>query len=228
VHDLARAVVLDAGCGDAANTLRYLDGGSVVGIDGYGPSCRAAREAGLVVIQADLERDWPIADCSVDAVSANQVIEHVMDTDHFAQECYRVLRPGGVALISTENLAAWTNIAVLLLGQEPFSNSYSKRLWAVGNRLARRSGPLPDEAAAYPHRSVGSYQAVNDLFVHYGFRRTSSLGVHILPLPALALRWLRRIDVRHSMYITLLFQKPLPGGGSAVQTDAQAMMRRAA
>lgn len=208
VRALERGLVLDAGCGDAANPLRYLNGCPVMGIDGYGPSCRAAREAGLAVVQADLETTWPVADGSVGLVSANQVIEHVTDTDHFARECYRVLRPGGAVLISTENLAAWPNIAVLLLGQEPFSNSYSKRLWAIGNRFARRAGPLPAEVAAYPHRSVGSYQAVSDLFVRYGFERDGSFGVHVLPLPTPLLRRLRRLDIRHSMYMTLAFEKP--------------------
>jgi SAM-dependent methyltransferase len=201
-------VVLDVGCGDGTNTSAYLDPRSVVGIDGYGPACETARMAGLTVIQGDLEERWPIDGESVDVVSANQVIEHVTDTDLFAEECFRVLRPGGTAVISTENLAAWPNIAALLLGQEPFSTNYSKRCWALGNRLSRRSGPLPEEAAAYPHRSVGSYQAVADLFAHYGFRHAGSLGVHTLPAMVAVLRRLRRIDVRHSMYITLIFNKP--------------------
>ena len=98
----------------------------------------------------------------------------------------------GHAIVSTENLAAWPNIMSLLLGQEPFSNSYSKRLWAVGNRLSRRSGLMPPDVAAYPHVSVGSYQAVADLFARQGFRLESSFGVHILPLPARFLRWLSR------------------------------------
>ncbi|MDZ4278487.1 MAG: class I SAM-dependent methyltransferase, partial [Dehalococcoidia bacterium] len=197
--------VLDVGCGDGSSVARHLGASSVssmIGLDGYGPACAAARRSGLTVLQADLERRWPIDDGSVDAVSANQVIEHVTETDHFAQECYRVLRDGGIAVVSTENLAAWPNIASLLIGQEPFSNNYSKRQWAIGNRLSRRCGPLPPEVAAYPHRSVGSYQAVADLFVHHGFRHAGSLGVHPAPLPAPLLRLLRRVDVRHAMYIT--------------------------
>ncbi|MEX1254289.1 MAG: methyltransferase domain-containing protein [Dehalococcoidia bacterium] len=207
VRDVGWSVVLDVGCGDGTNTVAYLEPHSVIGIDGYGPACETARAAGLSVMQGDLEQPWPIDDESVDVVSANQVIEHLADTDRFARECHRVLRPGGTAVISTENLAAWPNIAALLLGQEPFSNSYSKRVWAVGNRLSRRSGPLPEEVAAYPHRSVGSHQAVADLFVQYGFQHARSLGVHTLPTKSTVLRWLRRIDVRHSMYITLIFRK---------------------
>ena len=203
------SLVLDVGCGDGGNALRHLNPCSVVGIDGYGLACRMARDAGMGIVRAELERPWPIGDESADVVSANQVIEHLIDTDQFAEECYRVLRPGGTAVISTENLAAWPNIAVLLLGQEPFSTSYSKRLWAVGNHFARRSGrQAEEEVTPYPHCSVGSYQAVADLFTHYGFEHIRSLGVHVLPLPVPIIRWLRRVDVRHAMYITLIFRKP--------------------
>ncbi len=208
VQDFGSSLVLDVGCGDGTNAVVHLDPRSVVGIEGYAPACRTARRTGMAAVQADLERRWPVADESADLVSANQVIEHLVDTDSFAEECYRVLRPGGTAVISTENLAAWPNIAALILGQEPVSTSYSKRFWALGNHLSRRSGPMPDDVAAYPHRSVGSYQAVADLFVHYGFHHIRAFGVHILPLPVPVLRGLRGFDVRHSMYITLIFRKP--------------------
>ena len=210
VQDFGSSLVLDVGCGDGRSTAVHLDPRSVVGIDGYAPACRTAREAGMGVVQAELERRWPIGDESVDVVTANQVIEHLVDTDRFAEECYRVLRPGGTAVISTENLAAWPNILALLLGQEPFSTSYSKRLWSLGNRFSRRSGALPDEVAAYPHRSVGSYRAVADLFIQYGFQHIGSAGVHILPVSVSVLRWLRGLDIRHSMYITLIFHKGTP------------------
>jgi len=210
VGTIGSSLVLEVGCGDGASVRAHLDGScSLLGLEGYVPACLQARQAGVAVVRADLEQPWPLADASVDLVSANQVIEHLADTDRFAEECFRVLRPGGAAVISTENLAAWPNIAILLLGQEPFSSSYSKRFWSVGNRFSRRSGPLPEEVAAYPHRSIGSYQAVRDLFLRFGFRHTGSLGVHTLPLPPPLLRTLRHIDVRHAMYITLVFQKPV-------------------
>lgn len=206
VREYGHSLILDVGCGDGTNTVAYLQPGTVVGIDGYGPACRAAREAGINVVRGDLERRWPLRDESVDVLSANQVIEHLADTDRFAEECCRVLRPGGVAVISTENLASWPNIAALLFGQEPFSNNYSKRFW-LGNRFSRRRGPMPEEVVAYPHRSVGSYHAVRELFVHNGFQHVSSFGVHLLPFPVRVLRWLRRFDTRHSMYISFVFRK---------------------
>jgi SAM-dependent methyltransferase len=45
----------------------------------------------------------PLADASVDVVVNFQVIEHLWDQPQFVGECLRVLRPGGVLLMSTPN-----------------------------------------------------------------------------------------------------------------------------
>lgn len=45
----------------------------------------------------------PLADASLDVVVNFQVIEHLWDQPQFVGECLRVLRPGGVLLMSTPN-----------------------------------------------------------------------------------------------------------------------------
>lgn len=47
----------------------------------------------------------PFADSSFDCVISFQVIEHIKDDVEFVAEIYRVLRPGGKAIISTPNRA---------------------------------------------------------------------------------------------------------------------------
>jgi SAM-dependent methyltransferase len=47
--------------------------------------------------------DLPLADGSVDVVVNFQVIEHLWDQAQFVGECARVLRPGGLLLMSTPN-----------------------------------------------------------------------------------------------------------------------------
>jgi 2-polyprenyl-3-methyl-5-hydroxy-6-metoxy-1,4-benzoquinol methylase len=54
-----------------------------------------------------------------DAVVAGEVIEHVVNTDHLLREVARVLRPGGVLVITTPNLASLENRIRLLLGRYP-------------------------------------------------------------------------------------------------------------
>ena len=47
--------------------------------------------------------ELPLADGSVDVVVNFQVIEHLWDQAQFVAECLRVLRPGGVLMMSTPN-----------------------------------------------------------------------------------------------------------------------------
>lgn len=46
----------------------------------------------------------PFADSSFDAVGALQAIEHLVETEEFLREIARVLKPGGVAYITTPNV----------------------------------------------------------------------------------------------------------------------------
>lgn len=47
---------------------------------------------------------FPFEDNSFDSIVTFQVIEHVKDDDGFIKEIHRVLKPGGVALITTPNI----------------------------------------------------------------------------------------------------------------------------
>lgn len=71
---------------------------------------------------------------SIDVVFSNQVIEHLYETDKFISEIYRILKPGGYAVISTENLSSWHNIFALILGWQPFSlSNISSLRSSIGN-----------------------------------------------------------------------------------------------
>jgi 2-polyprenyl-3-methyl-5-hydroxy-6-metoxy-1,4-benzoquinol methylase len=62
---------------------------------------------------------WPLDDESFDVVHIGAVIEHVYDFHALFSEAYRVLRPGGVVIISTPNLAHYRHRIELLLGKAP-------------------------------------------------------------------------------------------------------------
>jgi SAM-dependent methyltransferase len=203
--------LLDAGCGDCGTLKQFLrlePSQRVLGIELSAQDALACQGSGVTPIIGNLESAWPVAPSSVDVVSANQVIEHLVEPDRFAAESFRVLRPGGTLVVSTENLAAWPNVAALAMGLEPFSTNFSKRYFAVGSRYSRRRGqPLPSTAT--PHISVPSYQALRDLFPLYGYEPVDAAGIHLAPLPGWLLRRLARVDARHSMYISMSFRKPL-------------------
>lgn len=70
--------------------------------DGLAVAHLVRRYPGLAAIRANLAA-LPVADASMDTVVALQVIEHVWDHPQFVAECARVLRPGGLLMLSTPN-----------------------------------------------------------------------------------------------------------------------------
>jgi SAM-dependent methyltransferase len=61
----------------------------------------------------------PFADASFDFVSCNHVLEHIFETEKFLREIRRVLQPGGLAVVSVPNCAAWMNRLAFLFGGLP-------------------------------------------------------------------------------------------------------------
>lgn len=128
------------------------------------------------------------------------MIEHLVATDVFVSEIRRLLRAGGVAVVSTENLASWHNVAALVLGWQPFS---------LGNVTARRPGlgnPLAihrDEESgheSWQYVRVFSYRGLKELFEAHGLAVRAMHGAGYYPLPAR----LARVDPRHAAFLTLV------------------------
>jgi 2-polyprenyl-3-methyl-5-hydroxy-6-metoxy-1,4-benzoquinol methylase len=103
-HVSAGARVLDVGCGEGrfAAVLARAQA-EVVGIDVAAEPLRRARlrHPELDLRQVPVQGAWPLQDASFDAVWAGEVIEHVADTAGWLSELRRVLRSGGLLLLST-------------------------------------------------------------------------------------------------------------------------------
>ena len=101
----AGRVVLEAGCGEGYGADLIADvASSVIGLD-YDELTVAhvrARYPRVDVRHGNLAA-LPLPDGSVDVVVNFQVIEHLWDQPQFVAECTRVLRPGGLLLMSTPN-----------------------------------------------------------------------------------------------------------------------------
>ena len=125
-----QARILDVGCGDGFATgvaAAKLPGHRFAGLDWSAPSLRLARGRGLAVLRAGLDARLPVRSASVDVVIMSEVIEHLVDTDSAIEEAHRVLKPGGSLLLSTPNLAAWYNRALLAAGIQPVFSEVSLR-----------------------------------------------------------------------------------------------------
>ncbi|HEV8306496.1 MAG TPA: class I SAM-dependent methyltransferase [Methylomirabilota bacterium] len=119
--DERRGRLLDIGCaaGELAELLQTL-GWQAEGVDREPALVERARGRGIAVRRADFERDpLPWDSATFDAAVAGEVIEHVIDTDHLLHEAARVLRPNGVLIVTTPNLASLENRVRLLLGRYP-------------------------------------------------------------------------------------------------------------
>lgn len=97
--------VLEAGCGEGYGAdLIARAARRVIGLD-YDDAAVAhvrARYPRVEALQGNLAA-LPLPDAAVDVVVNFQVIEHLWDQAQFIAECARVLRPGGLLMISTPN-----------------------------------------------------------------------------------------------------------------------------
>jgi len=123
--------IVDVGCGDGAATalVKSLDpGNTVIGVDWSATALARAADRGLPVVQGGTDgAGLPLADSCADVVIMSELIEHLVDTDTAVDEARRVLRPGGLLLLSTPNLAAWFNRGLICLGVQPVFSEVSLR-----------------------------------------------------------------------------------------------------
>ena len=100
--------VLDVGCSRG----NFLAAGIKLGfhMEGVEPAASiaaAARAQGLVV-HTGLLADVALPAASFDAITLFEVIEHLKAPLPLLRECHRVLKPGGLLVLSTGNTASWT------------------------------------------------------------------------------------------------------------------------
>jgi SAM-dependent methyltransferase len=108
-----RVVDLGAGRGNLSTRLVAL-GHDVTAVERYTEQFRAD----VPLIEADLERPLPFADRSVDVAMAVEIVEHLENPRSFLRELARVVKPRGVAIVSTPNLTgALSRLLFLGVGQ---------------------------------------------------------------------------------------------------------------
>jgi SAM-dependent methyltransferase len=206
--------LLDLGCHDGVWTEQLVAaaGGSVqrvAGVELVEGARQQAEERGIEAVAADLNETLPFADDSFELVHANQVIEHVLDLDLFVTEIARVLRPGGRAIICTENLASWHNIAALTLGFMPFSLTNISSRGAIGNPFNLASTSTAELEKSWFHTRVLTAVGLEHLFRVHDLDVVERFATGYHPLPPRVARALARRDVRHAAFIGVVAEKPV-------------------
>lgn len=87
----------------------------------FGDGADPPRPTHLIPVAADMEARLPFDDASFDLITCVEGIEHVVDRHRTLRELRRVLKPGGVMLITTPNLLSLrARVAYALAGQRAF------------------------------------------------------------------------------------------------------------
>ena len=209
--------LLDVGCGDGSFLFRYLKQPPAVlhGVEGAPPLKARAEERGITVHSFDLNGRWPLADAAYDVVLSNQVIEHLHNTRLFIEEIYRVLRPGGTAILASENLCSLLNWCAMSLGYTPFSLMQVCGRF-LGNPLGLHyqepiSEPVPIDHPAFAgisgHIRVLTVRQAQELFNLTGFD-AEVRSVSMLPLPDGLSRFLEKHVKSRGHFLIVRARKP--------------------
>jgi SAM-dependent methyltransferase len=101
-REQARGRILDVACGTGYGTAML----KAVGVDLSLEALRYARRHPAPYVAADAAR-LPFGR-TFDSVVSFETIEHVPDPERFVAECARVLKPGGIFIVSTPNRDLWS------------------------------------------------------------------------------------------------------------------------
>lgn len=112
--------VLDVGCtnGDFSKYL-IKHNFDCSGLEFMDQAIKQSKKAGLHVTKGSFLNKFPYKDNSFNIVFAGEVIEHTVDDDFFLQEVRRVLKPGGLLILTTPNLVSLGNRFLMMFGKMP-------------------------------------------------------------------------------------------------------------
>jgi 2-polyprenyl-3-methyl-5-hydroxy-6-metoxy-1,4-benzoquinol methylase len=148
---------------------------TILGLDWSVTALNQARGHGLEVMRGSVEHPGlPLGSASIDVIIVSELIEHLVDTDTVLSEARRVLVPGGSLLLSTPNLAAWYNRALLMVGVQPMFTEVS--LQGIYGRPGHE---------VVGHLRVFTRRALEGLLDAHGFEdvRITGAPYHDVPRP---------------------------------------------
>lgn len=157
-------LVLDLPCGEGA----FLERLRAQGLEARGADLvnrLVAPDARFTA--ADMNQPLPFGDAAFDAVVSIDGIEHLERPFDFVRECHRIVRPGGVLIISTPNISALR----------------SRWRWLLTGFHNKGKVPLNErDANPWHHLNLLSFAALRYLLHRQGFRLTAITTNRIKPV----------------------------------------------
>lgn len=113
--------VLDVGCGDGTFRPLFDRDADYSGLEFSKEQAAKAKKKGLDVKIHDVTTKFPFKKQTFDVVFASEILEHIIDTDGFLQNCNKVLKKGGSLIITTPNIATPISRLRMLFGRRPLN-----------------------------------------------------------------------------------------------------------
>jgi 2-polyprenyl-3-methyl-5-hydroxy-6-metoxy-1,4-benzoquinol methylase len=185
------ATVLDLGSGEGQLTRRMKKRIGAAEIYGTDLSSKVEETS---FEGCDLNVEIPYHKHTFDVVIASHIIEHLQDTDRFAEEIGRVMKPSGYAIISTPNLAAWHNVAYLVAGRQPETAAVSDQMYPW--------------VEAPGHRRIFTATELIRFLNFHGFTVEKLVSTTYYPLLEGRLsKWLAKLDWKHACMTTVKIRR---------------------
>lgn len=174
--------VLDAGCGsgDLGVELIKQFQSKCYGMELNDVAIQHANDRGVKAQKVDLDGKWSYDDEFFDVVTGTEIIEHVINPDHFILEAKRVLKPGGLLILSTPNIAAWFNRVIFLFGYQPFFTEVSTVDKTIGLSFTRKLTP---NRKPMGHIRCFTLKALKEILELHGFEIVLVKGNEVYYLP---------------------------------------------
>jgi 2-polyprenyl-3-methyl-5-hydroxy-6-metoxy-1,4-benzoquinol methylase len=156
--------VLDIPCGEGA----FLERLGALGIEGQGADIvNRLAIPGARFASADMNAPLPFGDAAFDAVVCIDGIEHLERPFDFVRECHRIIRAGGVLIVSTPNISALR----------------SRWRWLLTGFHNKGKVPLNErDPSPWHHVNLLSFPELRYLLHRHGFRITAIATNRVKPV----------------------------------------------
>ena len=197
---LPKGQILDIPSGDGINSSRLTEAGyTVQAADLFPDQCRGE---GFMCDRVDMTKPLPYDDCSFDGILHSEGIEHMDNQISMLQEFYRILKHGGILIVTTPNLLSLEGrLGLLLTG-----HAHRRRAMVISSAAYRSERP-PNTSAAegvyFGHVFLINMFQLRFYITHVGFEvlgvdttRYSWRSLILAPLLFIPVSWGTRKIVR--------------------------------